>query len=68
MAMKKRFIQKAIKRPGALTGKANAAGMGIGAFARQHAGDSGLTGDQARFYLNVLMPAARKRRKSKKSY
>jgi hypothetical protein len=52
--MAKKFIQKAIKRPGALTRKARAAGMSVLEFARKHAHDSGLTGDQARFYLHVL--------------
>lgn len=51
---KKKFIQKAIKRPGALTRKARAAGMSVLEFARRHQHDSGLTGQQARFYLHVL--------------
>lgn len=51
---KKNFIQDAIKRPGALTAKANAAGQSVSEFAasKQHA--SGVTGDEARFYNNVL--------------
>lgn len=48
------FIQKAIKRPGALTAKAKAAGQSIEEFARAHQHDSGQTGDEARFYINVL--------------
>jgi hypothetical protein len=42
-------IKKAIKRPGALTRKAQAAGEGVQQFAREHAGDKDLTGQQARF-------------------
>lgn len=59
---KRKFIASAIKRPGALTRKAKAAGMSVAEFARAHAKDPGLTGQQARFYLNVLRPASRKRR------
>jgi len=54
MAKKKKFIQKAIKRPGALTEKAEKAGMSINAFAQAHKHDSGLTGQQSRFYIGVL--------------
>lgn len=50
----KRFIQGAIKRPGALTRKAKGAGESIKEFARAHQHDSGVTGDEARFYENVL--------------
>lgn len=42
-------IKKSIKRPGALTKKANAAGESPMQFANEHAGDSGLTGQQSRF-------------------
>lgn len=55
------FIKGAIKRPGALTAKAKAAGMTVDAFARAHQHDPGLTGQQARFYLFTLKPAGRKR-------
>jgi hypothetical protein len=57
----KKFIQDAIKRPGALTRKAKAAGQSVAEFARAHAPDSGLTGQQARFYLNVLRKVNRNR-------
>lgn len=53
------FIQKAIKRPGALTAKANAAGMSVQAFAAAHQHDPGVTGDEARFYENVLRNVGR---------
>lgn len=58
MAGDKKFIQKAIKRPGALTAKAKKAGMGVQEFARKHSGDKGLTGQQARFdlVLNKVRP------------
>lgn len=38
-----------VKRPGALTAKANRAHMGVQAFASKHYHDSGLTGEEARF-------------------
>ena len=43
-----KWIQKAIKHPGALTKKAQSAGMSTSAFAKKHAHDSGTTGKQAR--------------------
>ena len=60
--MAKQFIKKAIKRPGALTAKAKAAGMSIDEFAEKHKHDKGVTGDESRFYLNVLEPAAKKKK------
>ena len=54
MADPRKFIAGAIKRPGALTKKAKAAGMSVYAYAQAHKNDSGLTGEQARFYLGVL--------------
>jgi hypothetical protein len=62
--MSKNFIQGAIKRPGALTAKAKAAGQSVLEFARAHEHDSGQTGDQARFYLNALRPINLKRKKA----
>lgn len=64
-APKKKFIKKAIKRPGALTQKADAAGMTPTQFAQAHKGDPGQTGAEARFMLNVLKPASKKRKKKK---
>lgn len=49
----KKWIQKAIKRPGALTRKAKAAGMGVQEFARKKAGAPGVTGKQARLALTL---------------
>jgi hypothetical protein len=64
-AMPKRFIQKAIKRPGALR---KAAGVGKGkkltvSRARQLTKRKGRVGQQARFYVNVLSKVNRKRKK-----
>lgn len=53
------FIKQAIKRPGALTAKAKAAGQTVDEFARAHQHDKGQTGDEARFYLSVLKPATK---------
>ena len=53
------FINQAIKNPGALTRKAKAAGQTIDVFAQAHAHDSGATGDECRFYLNVLRKSGR---------
>lgn len=50
----KHFIQKAIKRPGALTAKAKAAGMSVAAYAKAHAHEGGQAGEESRFYRNVL--------------
>ena len=58
--MADQFIQKAIKRPGALTAKAKAAGMSVAEYAAKHQHDSGVTGDEARFYSNVLAKVSRK--------
>lgn len=57
---KKLNIKKAIKRPGALTRKAKAAGMSTMEFARKHKGDKGRTGQQARFAITLA--GLRKRR------
>lgn len=46
--MAKHWIAGAIKHPGSLTRKATKAGESPMAFARQHAGDAGTTGRQAR--------------------
>jgi hypothetical protein len=45
------WIQKAIKKPGALTASANKVGESPMAFASQHKHDSGKTGQRARFAL-----------------
>jgi hypothetical protein len=47
----KRWMQKAVSRPGALTKKAHAAGESPMQFARSHAHAAGRTGKQARFAL-----------------
>ena len=49
----KNWIQGAIKHPGALTKKAKKKHKKPMAFARQHASDSGLTGQQSRLALTL---------------
>lgn len=48
-----KWISKAIKHPGALTRKAKAAGESPMTFAREHKGDSGTTGRQARLAITL---------------
>jgi len=62
MARKKRFIQSAIKHPGALRKKAGRAGKSTHEFAEEHKHDSGTTGKQSR--LALTLGRMRKRRKS----
>lgn len=52
MATKRKNFQP-VKRPGALTRKANRAGESVQKFARQHYHSGGLTGQQARFAVNA---------------
>jgi hypothetical protein len=60
----RRWIQSAIKRPGALTEKARRAGMSPMEYARRHASDPGRTGKQARLALTLqkLRPRGRRAR------
>jgi hypothetical protein len=60
--MAEEFIAGAVKRPGALTARAKAAGMTVDAYASAHRNDKGLAGQQSRFYLDVLKPASSKAR------
>jgi hypothetical protein len=53
-----KWMQGAVKHPGALTATARKAGMSPMAYARKHYHDSGKTGQRARFAVN-----AQKRRK-----
>lgn len=54
MATKKKLsIKDSIKRPGALTRAAKAAGMSVSEYAQKHKGDKGLRGRQARFYFTL---------------
>jgi len=55
-----KWISKAIKRPGAFTRKARAAGMGVQAYARKMRHAGGRTGRQARLAL-TLKRISRKR-------
>lgn len=54
------------KHPGLFRKKAEKAGKSTGAFAAEHKGDSGKTGQEARFAINA-MGAARKSRLPYKS-
>lgn len=47
--MAKNFIAGAIKRPGAFTRKAKAAGKSVAAYAEEKKGAKGLLGQEARF-------------------
>lgn len=47
------WMAGAVKRPGALTKKANSAGDSPMSFARKHYHSGGLTGQQARFAVNA---------------
>lgn len=60
---KKGWIKGAIKHPGALRAKAERAGETTREFAREHAGDSGKTGAQARLG-ETLMGMNKKRSRS----
>lgn len=51
--MAEKWIQKAIKRPGALTKKAKAAGMTTKQFAKTHKGAKGVTGKQSRMAITL---------------
>ena len=46
-------MQEGLKRPGALTKKANSAGESPMEFAREHYHSKGLTGEQARYAVNA---------------
>lgn len=61
----KKFIQKAIKRPGSLTRAKKKGESTTQAAQRLKKSGTTLQKRQANFYLNVLAPAARKRRKKK---
>lgn len=65
--MAKNFIKKAIKRPGALTKAVGGApAKNLAKVKKLAQGGSKRTAREARFYLNVLKPAAQKRRTAKK--
>jgi len=63
MARKKsRWIQGAVKHPGAFTASAKRAGKSVGELAREKAHAPGKIGQRARFALNMRKIAARRRR------
>lgn len=49
-----KWIKGAIKHPGAFKAKAERAGKSTAAFAREHAGDSGTLGKQARLAQTLM--------------
>lgn len=51
--MAEKWQQGAVKRPGALTEKAHAAGESPMQFAHEHYHSKGLTGQQARYAVNA---------------
>lgn len=63
---KKKFIQNAISRPGALSTRAKRNGNSVDQQARKDKkSGSTLQKRQANFYLNTLKPASKKKRKKK---
>ena len=54
MAEKKKWIQGAIKHPGALRRAASKSGMSTSAYAHKHASDSGTTGKRARLAITLM--------------
>lgn len=56
----KRWISRAIKRPGAFTRKAKAAGMTVQAYARKMRGAGGRTGKQARLAITLAKISRRR--------
>jgi hypothetical protein len=62
MARKKsRWIQGAVKKPGAFTAMAKRAGKSVGKLAQEKAHAPGLAGQRARFALNMKKIAARRK-------
>jgi hypothetical protein len=59
----RKWVRKAVKRPGALTAKAKRAGMSVQVYAQKHKHDSGVTGEEARFAVNAKKVG--KKRKAK---
>jgi hypothetical protein len=62
-AKPRKWVQKAVKRPGALTAKAKRAGMSVQAYARKHEHDSGVTGREARFAVTAKKVARKSKAK-----
>jgi hypothetical protein len=57
----KKWMQKAVKRPGALSAKAERAGMSVQAYAQKHKHDSGVTGEEARFAVTAKKVAKKRK-------
>lgn len=58
----KKWMSSAVKRPGAATRKAKAAGMSVQEWATAHQHDSGLSGQQARYAKTAKKIARRRKR------
>jgi len=58
---KEKFIQSAIKKPGAFTAQAKAAGKSVGEFAREKASAPGKTGQRARLAITLRKLGKRRR-------
>jgi len=63
MARRRKFIRKAIRRPGALTRAVGGPPSKNRAKTRRLAKRKGRVGREARFFLYVLQPAAKRRRR-----
>lgn len=50
---REQWIKGSVKRPGALGRRAKTAGISIAEYAQKHRHNSGLAGQQSRWYLNV---------------
>lgn len=61
MARKSKWIQGAVKKPGAFTASAKRAGESVGEFAREKAHAPGKVGQRARFALAMKKIAKRRK-------
>ena len=64
--MAEKWIQGAIKHPGASTRAAKKAGMSVGAWAEKHKGDKGVAGKRARLALTLRKMHHKKKKKGAK--
>lgn len=63
----RKWIQSAIRKPGALTRSAERADMSPMEFAREHRGDPGTTGRRARLALTLRKLGKRRGRRSERA-
>lgn len=59
--MAEKFIQKAIKHPGAFTAQAKAAGKSVGEYAQEEKHAGGTTGRRARLAITLRKLAKRRK-------